>query len=199
MYNAEYIWDRSKWIKDPSTGKRKRIENPESEWIINQIEHLRIVPADLWQTVQHRLQDVRNRTAMARQTQHRNARIGRGPKYLLSGILVCGTCGGNYVMVNRNYYGCAAHKDRGNSVCTNHHMVARPLAERKLLAGIRQELLSEENYRIFEKEVRQLLKQQQPDKAGKQREAAQAKRERDNIIDAIRQGIITPGTKKALG
>jgi hypothetical protein len=67
IYNGEYIWNRSKWIKDPSTGKRKRIENSESEWIINRTEHLRIVPPDLWQTVQHRLQDVRDRTVMARQ------------------------------------------------------------------------------------------------------------------------------------
>ena len=41
---------------------------------------------------------------------HANARTGAIPKYLLSGLLKCGKCGGSYILCDRNRYGCATHK-----------------------------------------------------------------------------------------
>jgi len=196
MYNGEYIWNRSQWIKDPTTGKRKRIERPESEWIINQVEHLRIVTPELWQAVQKRQLATRHKSKKAKQAGINTG--GRGPKYLFSGLLKCGNCGGNYNLVNRTHYGCAKHKDRGNSICDNHLTVKKTTVEQRLLAGIKQDLLSEKNYKEFEKQVHQLLKQHQPDIPGAIRKAAKAEKEVDNIMSAIRQGIITPSTKAAL-
>ncbi|WP_166656100.1 recombinase family protein [Paraburkholderia sp. BL10I2N1] len=31
-YVGRYVWNRSKWIKNPDTGKRERFIRPESEW-----------------------------------------------------------------------------------------------------------------------------------------------------------------------
>jgi hypothetical protein len=32
-YAGRLIWSKSRWLKDPDTGKRVRRERPESEWI----------------------------------------------------------------------------------------------------------------------------------------------------------------------
>jgi hypothetical protein len=32
LYVGRYVWNRSKWIKNPDTGKRERFIRPESEW-----------------------------------------------------------------------------------------------------------------------------------------------------------------------
>ena len=33
IYRGDYIWNRSEWIKDHDTGRRRRYERPESEWV----------------------------------------------------------------------------------------------------------------------------------------------------------------------
>ena len=34
LYVGRYVWNRSKWIKNPDTGRKIRIPRPESEWIV---------------------------------------------------------------------------------------------------------------------------------------------------------------------
>ena len=67
-----------------------------------------------------------------------------------------------------------------------------------MLAGIKRNLLSDEAYQVFEDEVARLLKVSQPDPAAARKAEAKARQEVDNILDAIRQGIVTPSTRKAL-
>jgi site-specific DNA recombinase len=199
IYNGRQIWNRTKWIKDPSTGRRKRILRPESEWVITEHPELKIVDDDTWSAARDRALKTRARTARQRENLRRaSISGGRGPKYLFSGLLRCACCGSSYVVVDRYRYGCSAHKDRGSAACSNSIKVPRDAIERTLLAGIKEELLSDRAYRAFESEVRRLLKTAQPDIGEARRAAAKAQAEVDNIIGAIRQGIITPATKQAL-
>lgn len=46
LYRGELIWNRSEWIKDHATGKRRRFERPESEWIRREVPDLAIVSRD---------------------------------------------------------------------------------------------------------------------------------------------------------
>ena len=41
LYIGRQIWNRSQWIKDPDTGKRKRINRPTDEWILEERPELR--------------------------------------------------------------------------------------------------------------------------------------------------------------
>ena len=59
-YAGRWIWNRTESRRDPKTGRRRRFEKPESEWVINEDEELRIVPKQLWEAVRER------RTAMHR-------------------------------------------------------------------------------------------------------------------------------------
>ena len=45
-YRGEVVWNRSEWIKDHETGKRRRHERPESQWVRHRDEPLRIGGGD---------------------------------------------------------------------------------------------------------------------------------------------------------
>ena len=102
------------------------------------------------------------------------------------------------VSVDRYRYGCARAKDRGPSVCASRLHVPRAAVEDALLAGIRADLLSDEAYKRFERETRALLAQGAPDATSAERALRDAERVRDNVMTAIRAGIITPSTRAEL-
>src|SRR5262249_5250660 len=52
LYDGRLIWNRVSMRKDPDTGRRVSRANPESEWIIKSVPHLRIVAPDLFAKVQ---------------------------------------------------------------------------------------------------------------------------------------------------
>ncbi|WP_245419826.1 recombinase family protein [Phyllobacterium salinisoli] len=43
LYAGVLVWNRLRFVKDPSTGKRVSRLNPESAWIRTEVPHLRIV------------------------------------------------------------------------------------------------------------------------------------------------------------
>jgi hypothetical protein len=51
IYRGEYVWNRSEWIKNHETGKRRRFLRPESEWVRQQSPAWEIVSAELWERV----------------------------------------------------------------------------------------------------------------------------------------------------
>ncbi len=198
LYRGDYIWNRSRWVKDPDTGRRRRIERPESEWIVHHMPELRIVDEDLWRRVASRL-DANRRESTSRALAGKGTG-GRRPKYLFSGLLVCGVCGANYVLANNRAYGCAGHRDRGTHVCDNAIHVRRDLVESRLLEHIKEELLTDEAMAYFRKETTRLLgeRKRETDDEGLRRRLGKLEREIENMVDAIRQGTISTALQNAL-
>ena len=81
LYIGELIWNRQRFIKDPSTGKRVPRFNPEGEWVRQDVPELRIVPQELWDAVKAR------QKALDKKNGHLGSK--KRPQYLLSGLLVC--------------------------------------------------------------------------------------------------------------
>ena len=188
LYVGRVVWNRSRWARDPDSGRRRRIERPESEWIVRVDEALRIVPAELWERAQAR---------MHRRTQS----AGRHPNYLFSGLLRCGTCGGPYVKVDGYRYGCSAHKDRGPSVCANGMKVAVKVADRELLAETRHAIATDEALDLFRKEASALLrasKRAPGVDADSEAELAAIEREISNMVRAIKAGAYSEALQQAL-
>src|SRR5215468_8445997 len=56
LYNEAYIgklvYNRTRFFKDPETGRRISRSLPESEWVITSLDSLRIISDDLWKAVQ---------------------------------------------------------------------------------------------------------------------------------------------------
>ncbi len=144
LYIGEEIWNRSTWKKDPESGKRRRFENPREEWIIHNKPELRIINEDLWNRVRERLNHCSERgQPISKALQARNGKGGRKARHLLSGIMTCGDCGGNLVIVDRYRYGCSTHKERGPHVCPNAIKVPKQQAEVTLLEGVKSALLDD--------------------------------------------------------
>ena len=196
IYGGKQIWNRTAWVKDPITGRRRRTMRPMSEWIITDVPDQAIIPPDLMQAVEARRRAQKRDTST--QTANGKNSGGRGPKFLFSGLLKCGVCGGAYVIQGRRHYGCATHKNAGPSVCSNKLKVLRSTIETVLLAKVRRDLLNDENYREFEMHARAELNAAKPDTSAIRRRMAEAKRDLDNLMAAIKAGIITPTTKQAL-
>jgi site-specific DNA recombinase len=115
VYRGRLIWNRSRWVRAPGTRRRRRILRPESEWIVQDRPDLRIVEDALWREVQERRARVRARYDRPRRFGKSRAEYG---KYLLSGLLTCGTCGGSMTIRpsvgSTQKYGCTRRWRRGS-------------------------------------------------------------------------------------
>lgn len=188
IYIGRVIWNRRKWIKGRDRKRRRPELRPESEWIVTEQPELRIIPQDLWDRVQER------RKAQKKWTETRP----RSPKYLLSSLLKCAVCESNFVMQSYYQYGCAGHKDRGPTVCSNNLRVSRTLAEEKILAGLQRDLFTSEGLDQFIKETTRMLTERRRERKPDPSRLAQVEAEIANIMTAIKAGILTPSTKGAL-
>ncbi|WP_082564453.1 recombinase family protein [Caulobacter sp. Root1472] len=143
FYVGEMIWNRRRRMKNPDTGRVEPRFNPESEWVHVQAPHLRIIEDGLWQAARRR-QDSLVHVYEANMAKSRTAAASanRRPKTLLSGLLVCGVCGGSAAKRGNNRFGCVSHiMGKG---CTNTRTVNRDALEARVIAGLRDSLMAPE-------------------------------------------------------
>ena len=203
LYRGVYVWNRSRREKDPETNRRAHVVRDKSEWIETPMPHLRIIEDDLWDRAHTRRVAVSQGVMALRASHHCRANsTGRDPKYLFSGLLVCGQCGGKFVICEATKYGCSTWRTRGESVCSNTLRVPRTLIETLLLASIQRDLFTEEGLAVFKQEVARLLadhrRTRKPDLAQATARLQVVEQEIAYIMEAIKQGILTPTTKAAL-
>lgn len=185
IYIGTSIWNRSRWVKVPGSKQRKRLERPKSEWQIEHDESLRIISDELWEGAQ----------AKIKRTGPKAGRKGTG---LLTGILVCGECGSNYVTINQKRIGCAGRKERGESYCEQSATLDREDADQKVLTYIRGVLTKPDVIALFVDEVKSLQKKDKPDTAPMKKRMRDAEQKVGNIIRAIEQGVLTARTRQSL-
>ncbi len=134
IYKGTDTWNKRISKKRPGTGKRIQKRRPDSEWIGVQDESLRIVSDKLFDRVQERLRAARARTSPEN-------RVGRPPRYLLSGLLICASCGSHYIVRNGKDYGCSSQGNGRDVFCDQRIMIKKGDVEQKLLSGIKEQLL----------------------------------------------------------
>jgi site-specific DNA recombinase len=198
LYAGRFVWNRSRKVRDPDTGKRIMRVRPPAEWVWTEAPELRIVSPALWNDVQARI-------AQRRWTAN-PATHGARPKYLLSRLLVCGTCSGHYVVRVKKrdwqYYGYAARRERGTTICANDRLVRREVIEAKLLAHVFGDLFAPHRLaylsRAVDAAIARAMEDPQTGLRRKGAELAVARAELAHIADAIRQGILTTTTRAML-
>ena len=97
LYAGRIVWNRSRFVKQPGTNKRVRRERPKTEWLDTYESALRIVDAPLWDRVQARLSRMAELYSKPNHPGLRT-RAATSP-YLMTGLLKCGSCGANLVIV----------------------------------------------------------------------------------------------------
>jgi site-specific DNA recombinase len=186
IYRGLYVWNRSQWVKDPDTGRRKRTERPEAEWITLEAPELAIVSSELWNAAKVRLTGPKKRTR------------GKPPRTPLSGLLRCEACGGAVVAVNRRAYGCAANKDRGATVCGG-VLVRRDVMERRLVEILRDDLLSDKATAELRQEVAALLAQEGRTQAAEEKATRARLQALEGEISNLTDAVAKAGWSQAIG
>jgi DNA invertase Pin-like site-specific DNA recombinase len=90
LYTGRVRWNVGGYVRNPDTAKRVRRPRPQDEWVEHCDEAVRVIPDELFQRAQKR-----NRI---RSTGDARMKSGGRPKYLLSGLLHCGTCNAHYIL-----------------------------------------------------------------------------------------------------
>ena len=180
LYIGELVWNRSKWVKNPDTGKRQRFERPKEEWKVIQRPELKIIDDTLWARVRKRIDTGRD--------EHGRKRYMRKGNSLFGGLMLCPYCGGKLVVVNGHSYGCIEAKEKGKTVC-NGFSVNRDKLEKALLKMLKNDLLSVKAAQQFEqhfkKEVNKILNDSQVNTKALQEELAKIDDSIDKLITAI--------------
>ena len=129
---------------------------------------LRIVPEPLWNAVQERLRG--SSGAYLRSTDGRlqgRPLNGIAAKYLLTGLVSCGVCGGSLTIRTRSHgngrlglYGCLTHHTKGPRICANRTLVRQRDAEQAILETVEHDLLRPE---VLEAALARVLEQLDPE------------------------------------
>jgi site-specific DNA recombinase len=198
LYIGKLVWNRQRYIKDPTSRKRVARLNPAAEWISTDTPDLRIIDDALWAVVKRRQQTVRREIVIA--GRGIRSEQARRPAYLLSGLLRCDICGGGFSKVSDHHYGCSTARNRGT--CGNRLTIRRDVLEASVLSGLKSHLMEPELVKEFvaeyHRELNRLNAGRDHDIARKRQDLEHVERQIRAIIDAIKDGLRTAGMKDEL-
>ena len=194
LYVGRIVWNRLRYVKDPSTGKRVSRINPVSEWINRPVPDLRIIDDTLWDAA---------RSRQARLVSHRKSDRPDGfwdrrrPKTLFSGLLKCSCCGGGFVKVSQDRFGCATARNKG--ICGNMLTIRRDAFEATILDGLQRHLMDPALCTIFAEEytrhMNRLRIERSATRSAERGELSKIDIELDRVVQAIMDGV--PGKRLA--
>lgn len=195
LYIGRLIWNRLRYIKAPSTGKRVSRLNPKSAWIVRDVPELRIVNDELWQAVRARQGEIAEKFVNVREAvreHHKQNRLNgaRRPKSLLSGLVFCGCCGGPYSLRGADRFACSNHISKG--ACSNSRTIPREELEHRVLTGLKDRMMSPEvaaeAMRAYAEETNRLNRKRRSNGGAWKAEFQKIERELEKAVDAILAG-----------
>jgi DNA modification methylase/DNA invertase Pin-like site-specific DNA recombinase len=198
LYVGRRVWNRLKYGKDPITRTRVSRVRPADEWLTHEVPDLRIISEELWQTVKRR-QDAQLPQRQAHWTGDPKRLSGsqtlRRRKYLLSGLLECGICGGKMTVAgtgSRKRYYCSNHKEKGAAVCQGISGIRQTDAEALVLKGLRTQLMLPAAYERFRVDFGKRIQAQGRELAADQKfrlaELRQLEAQQANFVRAVGEG-----------
>jgi hypothetical protein len=196
LYVGRLIWNRLRYIKDPSTGRRISRLNPDTAWIVRDVSELRIVDDELWKASRERQREISkqhaNLTESVRKHHQANA-LGatRRPKSLLSGLIFCGSCEGPFSLQGGSRFACSNHCSKGT--CDNSRTIPRDDLERRVLTGLQYRMMAPEiaaeAMRAYAEESNRLNRQHRSNSDAWKAELANVDKQIAQIVDAIAEGM----------
>ena len=197
LYAGELVWNRSRYIRDPQSGKRVSRPNPEAQWVVTDVPELRIVEQALWDRVQQRLGDIRLASGADEQEPDRFWDRRRAI-HLLTQKVHCGVCGGMMSNVGRDYVACQAGRKLGT--CSNTRGIRRPDLDSLILDALRTQLMDSALFTAFsEAFVEEWNRAAGVQSSGRDqavRELAKVERKLKGLIEAITDGFRAAGLQE---
>ena len=198
LYTGRLVWNRLSFLKDPTTGRRVSRPNPRSAWVVEDVPHLRIVDAATWDQAAERLGNIR--AASGADAAPEGFWSRRRPRHLLTGKILCGTCGQAFTAIGKDYLGCTAARRQGT--CTNRVTLRRGPLEDTILDALRTQLMGPEHMaefvRAFTAEWNQLRATASASQEMLRRDLATTERKLAGLINALAEGFRAPGLQDEL-
>jgi DNA invertase Pin-like site-specific DNA recombinase len=191
LYVGRLVWNRLHYVKDPASGKRVSRLNPREKWIIREVSDLRIVDDGVWQAAKARQGEIAVKYANVIAAT-RAARLNgtHRPRSLLSGLLVCGCCGGPFSLRGQDRYACSNHVMNGS--CANSRTIDRETLETRLLLGLRDRLMAPEiaaeAMRAYAEETNRLNRERRSSVDAERRELEKITRSIKEIVALLEDG-----------
>ncbi len=200
LYIGRLVWNRQRFVKNPETGRKVARVNPPEAWIVVDVPGLRILDDALWQAVKDRQEalsgqyaDVIALVRAANTSPATNPNRLNGahrPRYLLSGLLYCGVCGGRYTLRGAGRYACSRHVRSGS--CPNGRSIRRAAIEERVMAGLREKLMTPEAaaeaMRAYAEETNRLNRERRASGASDRKELAAIGKKIKAMIAVIEDG-----------
>lgn len=182
LYIGRQVWNRLRYLKDPNTGKRISKLNPESEWVVAEVPHLRIIDQELWDKVRDFQGELNRMPDYGKK---------RRPTHLLSFLLKCGECGGGVSLVVKDRYGCSTARNKGTCDCRT--TIAKPQLEGMVLDALRSRLMDPALTEVFCKEYTAHMNRIRAERSAaidrNKRELLKVEREMEKTFKAMLDGL----------
>ncbi len=194
LYAGEKVWNRMDVVKDPVTGRRRPMMKPPADWRRTPVPHLRIVDQALWERV---------RARKGAEAEHAPRELANRRKPgIFSGLLRCGVCGASYTSYSKRTLVCAAHREKGDSICANARRVSREAVETRVLAGLQTRLLTPEAtaayVRAYHAAWEAEARADRDRRAPLMRRLGELERSIERLVDAICDGSASPAMRQRL-
>jgi site-specific DNA recombinase len=178
LYSGRIVWNKTRMVRDPDTGRRVPRANPESEWKVAEVPDLAIIPPPEWQRAQ---------AEKAGRSHDMPVGVRRRTR-LLSGLLRCPVCGGGMTMHDRRgdaiRIKCSTMRESGS--CTNTKSYRLDLIEKAVVSGLIDRMRRPEWLEHY-------IEAQQEDRRGTAKARAAAERSVAKVegeIDRLRKALI---------
>jgi site-specific DNA recombinase len=112
------------------------------------------------------------------------------PKRLLSELAVCGVCGGRWIVIGAERWGCSSH--RNGKACANNRTITTERFEERVLSGLRERMLDPQLVNTFvaeyHSEFARRSAQQQRQNSQLEKKLADANTRIARFVNAIADG-----------
>jgi len=165
LKNERYIgiWAWKKWknIRNPLTGRIKKVPRPKEEQISTTREDLIIVDKEIWEQTQKRWKDIDRTWPIRKNLENgylkQKSYVHTSPTHLFAGLMKCQCCGGTILLVSGKgcgYYGCY---NAIRKTCNNTLKVPRKRIEDIIISKLQKDVLTAENIGYVYERVEKLI------------------------------------------
>ncbi len=162
-YTGLWIWRKGKNVRDPMTGKIKRIPRPKKEQMPIFRRELVIIDKQIWEKAEKRWKELEGTWPVRKKSKNSSLKqrsyVYASPSHLFSGLMKCQCCSGAIVLISgkgSGYYGCYNAK-RGT--CTNKLLVPRKRIEKTIISDLREKILTTENVQYVYDRLEKVVKE----------------------------------------
>ncbi|MDH2341530.1 recombinase family protein [Bradyrhizobium sp. SSUT77] len=180
------VWNKRRAVKDPKTGRRTTRTNSQSEWVTQDVPHLRILTDELFNSARERRLAAGTPAARKRPKSQR----------LLSGLLRCGVCGSGMSLIGHDRSGprvrCSRNRESGSCDNGTRYYIAK--IESLVLSRLKLQIDNPGQMGRFVEayltERRALSADARRDKVKITAQVAACQKAIDNLIAAVEKGVL---------